>query len=90
MRTENGTFAVIARNAARKTDEKLAEAILRNTRLRPDDVNEILPTQADRIHCAELLAIVRAATGENERIAALKDSFDRLGRVVIRLIEHFV
>lgn len=85
----NGTnpFDDAAAEAARLTNAELDARVSSLTRLTDAELRRLFPTKADKQRLVELLAIVNAATTENQKIVELRRNLERLGGVALRLIE---
>jgi hypothetical protein len=80
--------ASAAADAAAQTDEELANRISSVSRLTGDQVKDLFPTKGDAAKAAKLMSIVKGATSQNEKIAALKNNIDDLAGAVVTLIDH--
>lgn len=77
-----------AANAAAQTDDQLAGRIASVSRLSVDEVKALFPAKGDAANVAKLLAIVKGATSQNDKIAQLKANIDQLAGVMVTLIGH--
>ena len=77
-----------AANAAAQTDDQLAGRIASVSRLSVDEVKVLFPTKGDAAKAAKLLAIVKGAASENDKIAQLKANIGQLAGVMVTLIGH--
>lgn len=76
-----------ARDARRKTDEKLASSASSLTTFTEEEIRELFPKPADVERLATLMGIVRSAESDNRRLTRLKDNFEDLGGTVLKLLE---
>ncbi len=77
-----------AANAAAQTDDQLAGRIASVSRLSVDEVKVLFPTKGEAAEAAKLLAIVKGATSQNDKIAEFKGNIDELAGVAVTLIGH--
>ncbi len=83
-------FKEIAEKSRETTNKKLANELARLTPITEEELKALLPTKEDKEHFAELMAIVKSASAENKKIAELGRSMERLGAVVVRVLDALV
>ena len=76
-----------ARDAAKRTDENLANAASSLTSFTDTEIQELFPKPADVEKLAQLMAIVRSAESDNRRLLRLKQNIDELGRTILKLLD---
>ena len=79
-------FSKIAEESRQKTNAELAGDLAKLTPISEEQLNALLPTRQDKEDLARLVAIVSAATSQNEKVAHLKSNIDQLGGVVVKLL----
>ncbi len=75
-----------ARDARRRTDEKLASSVSSLTVFTDEEVRELFPRPADVERLARLMEIVKSSDSDNRRLMRLKDNIDELGGTVLKLL----
>lgn len=78
------------RAAAGRTDDRLASLLSSVTRLTDEEIKVLFPTPADVAKLADLMRIVKGATGETEKLNRLTTKIEQLGGVVLTLLSRFV
>lgn len=76
-----------ARDAAKRTDTKLASAASSLTSFTDEEIQELFPKPADVEKLAQLMAIVRSADSDNRRVLRLKQNIDELAGTVLKLLD---
>ena len=86
---DNDIDNIIAQSAA-QTDNKLASRISSITRMTDDEVNELFPDPADVKKLAELMKIVKSSENRNNKVTKLAERSEKLGGVMLTLLNKFV
>jgi hypothetical protein len=73
-------------DAAKKTNDDLAGKVSSLTRLTDDEIKKLFPTKDDVAKLSQLMQIVRGATSQNEKVNALTENIEGLGKTVITLL----
>ncbi len=73
-------------DAAKKTNDDLAGKVSSLTRLTDDEIKKLFPTKDDVAKLSQLMQIVRGATNQNEKVNALTENIEGLGKTVITLL----
>ena len=79
----------IVDEAADKIDEQLAGRISSVTSLTDDEIQEICPESSDKKKLADLMAIVKSADEENEKIDRIMTGAKEFGTIVLSLLGKF-
>lgn len=90
MSTDWSAIAKAVDDAARETDDRLAQRIAGLTRLTDAEVKSLFPKKGDVEKLAELMEIVRDSTTQTQKVNRLAENVDRLGGVVIALLGKLV
>lgn len=77
-------------NAKDKTDKELASEISGLTRLTDDEIQELFPQTADLEKLADLMAIVKSADDQNQKINKIVENSEKFAGVVITLLNKFI
>lgn len=80
-------YSEAARKAQMQTDEEYAGVISSLTRLTNDDIEKFFPEKPDKDKLMELQAIVNSGTSQNEKIVKLKESGEKFGVIMIKLLK---
>ncbi len=80
-------FTQIAEEAAELTRKELDGELAKITSLSEEKLARLLPNKSDKEKFAELMAIVNSSTNRNNKVAQLRNNIDRLGVVVVKLLE---
>lgn len=80
----------IAKDAAKKTDDKLASQISSITRLRDDEVKQIFPEKGDVALFVELMTIVKSTDSKNKKIKQISENGERFANVIVTLLGKVV
>lgn len=83
-------FKDAAADAAKQTNAELKDELAKLTRLTEDEIGKLLPTKEDKENLARLLAVVAAATSENQKVAALRSNIEAFGPVVVRVLKQLM
>jgi len=83
-------LTLLAKRAAAATDEELSLEIAKLTRFSTEDMNALFPKRADKQLLLELLALVNAATTENEKAAALNKNISKYSKIVIKMAKNMI
>ena len=67
------------------TNKKLAGELSKLTPLKADEIEKLLPKKEDKVRLNKILKIVDSSAAENKKLAELKDNFEDLGGVVLKL-----
>lgn len=87
MPSRTSRFADAAREAREATNRELAEELSSLVRLTEEDIERLLPRKQDKKDFAALMAIVSGATTNNTKVAALKEKFDEVGGVLLKVLK---
>ena len=82
-----GRFADVLEKSASMTDAELASQISSLTTLKDSEINAMFPEKPDKQNLLQLLAIVNAATDENNKTAQLINNINTFAGTVIRLVK---
>ena len=87
MPSRRERFQRISREAADHTNQVLRGEISSLTVLTEQDVDRVLPRKIDKERFGALMAIVGAGTDDNTKVARLKENFDEVGQVLVRILK---
>ncbi|MDT8369921.1 MAG: hypothetical protein RQ745_12005 [Longimicrobiales bacterium] len=87
MPSRRDRFREIAAASREKTNRELSDEIAGLTRLTADEVGKLLPTKAEKERLARLMEIVSASTARNTKVAQLRENFEELGAVAVKLLD---
>ena len=87
MPSRRERFERISREARESTNRALAGEISSLTFLTEEDVERLLPRKADKERFGTLMAIVTAGTGDNAKVAALRENLDEVGAVLVKILK---
>jgi hypothetical protein len=88
MSSRRERFERISREAREETNRALAGEISSLTFLTEEDVERVLPRKVDKEAFGVLMAIVAARTSDHEKVMALRENLDRVGRVLIKVLKE--
>lgn len=80
----------LAKDAAKKTDDKLASQLSSLTRLTDDEVKKLFPEKGDAAKFAELMTIVKSADTKNKKIKQIMDNGEKFAGIIVTLLGKFV
>ena len=75
---------------AKITNKKLAGELSKLTPLKAEEIEKLLPKKEDKIRLNKILEIVDSSAAENKRLTDLKDNFEELGGVVLKLLKKYL
>jgi hypothetical protein len=78
------------KNAAKKTDDKLASQISSLTRLKDAEIKEMFPEPSDVKKLAELMAIVKSAEDKNLKISKIIKNSENFAGIIMTLLSKLV
>ena len=78
------------KNAAKKTDDKLASKISSLTRLTDAEIKEMFPEPSDVKKLAELMAIVKSAEDKNLKIGKIIKNSENFAGIIMTLLSKLV
>jgi hypothetical protein len=78
------------KNAAKKTDDKLASQISSLTRLKDTEIKEMFPEPSDVKKLAELMAIVKSAEDKNLKINQIIKNSENFAGIIMTLLSKLV
>ena len=87
MPSRRERFERISREARESTNRALAGEISSLTFLTVEDVERLLPRKVDKEQFGRLMAIVASGTDDNTKVAALRENFDEVGRVLVKILK---
>ncbi len=76
----------IADRAAERADANLHGELTQLTKLTSDQIREYFPDPADEKRLLDLMRIVRASTGRNEKITKLVSNAENFAGIVLTLL----
>lgn len=85
-----GRYDEASKRAAKQTDQELSEEMKKVTRLDENTLIKLFPTPADMGKLQELMEIVNASTGQNEKVAKFKEGAEKFADVAIKLIKTYI
>ena len=75
---------------ANLTNKKLAGELSKLTPLKAEEIEKILPTKAEKMKLNKILEIVDSSAAENKKLSDLKDNFEEVGGVVLKLLKKYL
>lgn len=78
------------KNAAKKTDDKLASQISSLTRLKDAEIKEMFPEPSDVKKLAELMAIVKSAEDKNLKIGKIIKNSENFAGIIMTLLSKLI
>jgi hypothetical protein len=87
MPSRTSRFAEAAREAREATNRELAGELSSLVRLTEEDIERLLPRKKDKKDFAALMAIVTSATDNNTKVATLKEKFEEVGAVTLKVLK---
>ena len=76
--------------SADRTKERLADRISSLTRMTEDEIQDLLPEEADKEKMVRLMTIVRSSDEHNKKVSNLISNIEELGGIVLSLLDKFV
>ena len=80
----------VIKDAAEKTDKKLASKMSSVTRLTDDEIMELFPEPADVKKLKELIKVVKSADDRNKKVNKIMANIEDFGSIIIPLLEKLV
>jgi hypothetical protein len=72
------------------TNEELSGELSKLTPLKADEINRLLPRKVDKERLNEILKIVNNSASQNKKLVSLKENFEELGGVVLKLLTKYL
>jgi hypothetical protein len=75
---------------AELTNKQLAADLAKLTPLTEQEVNSLLPTQAEKQQLKQLIEIVNSSASQNQKVASLTSNLSELGSVVLKVLTRYL
>ena len=85
----DGAIDAALEKSTEATDAQLASRISSVTRMTDEEVQALFPDPADVKRLADLMKVVKSAEDRNKKVNYLIANADKLGGVVVKLLEKF-
>lgn len=72
------------------TNEELSGELSKLTPLKAEEINKLLPRKVDKERFNEILKIVNSSASQNRKLVSLKENFEELGGVVLKLLMKYL